>query len=1531
MRNSKYPKIALFDLTPIGHKSATGQIKLNLFGGWPKEKILGIHAAPEGSVKIAHGETRHNRNLGEAFEEIQKFDPDIIFYRPLPDNKILHEFAMTVIHATDKPLATWIVDDWPASLAVSDSDFFRKMDKDFRYLLSKSAWCCSISESMSKTFEKRYGVKFDAVANGVDPEDWKRGNLKKAQDALFKVRYAGGLAENMNRDSVIRLAQAIESLSVDYPISFELLTREHWWDTVKSEIGDFKSISVDTKMRTAPRYRSWLMNSDCVVIAYNFDEASLRYIADSFANKLPECLASGSVVFAHGPRDVASIAYLDKHDCAIIVDQPDQAIIKNALVELMNNADEQNRISSQGRKIALKNHNLGEAREKLYSKLQSISPSSIENNTIGGDRTKKTRPVKKFEFETYSRQQATSLDEVHLIYELFNHTTPKTMIDVGAHRGGSSERFADKNWKIFAFEPDPTNRKVFKRRLGQKKNITLDSRAVGEHSETATDFYASKESSGISGMLAFRDSHYKVASVDVTTIERVAEDNNIKHIDFLKIDVEGFDYSVLKGVPWGRLKPDVVTCEFEDAKTLLLGHDWEEICKYLVSHGYTVYVSMWHPVIRYGIPHDWNTMKKYPCDVSDKKGWGNILAFKNDPGEAAIAEAIGKVIKFRKPQMTKPMPASEPSFDKPNDSFAVKLRKQSPALFRVAQFGKWLLSFLKRHAIPTALLVFLALFLTISPLIFVSLAPYKLALWAVALVALASFMGVAAIAFANMMAHRIAHREVVARAELKAEILREMQTLDAKNRKIEALIDEKIYAQSDKDNLSRQRMNERLAEKIRRNNESAKRLSQNSERRIQQLDARMKTSDALFGEMDERLNATLKKDESSRQRMNERLSEKIRRNNESAKRMNERSASQLGELQHKLENVYSEYNQKFAESMVQLEERLDSYDTNRKSDLKELSIEVKQLKELEKITNVIKESVDEIALNFVENSTEISKLAADRSGDAKKIVDLHKIFERDLSEAEERSLETLKSWAGAIKADISDGDLQQRTELDLLKTSTEAQLETLKALLFDQTEKLNSALREDFSEVSNEVEELKKFKQAQSETLKALLFEETEKLTSALREDFSEVSNEVEELKKLEKMTNRIKERIDETALNLAENSTEISKLAADRLKDAKKIADLPKSFETEVSKVDERSLETLRSWAGGIRADIIDGDTEQKKEIDRLKSSTQAQMEKLNTVLSKISERIDKNSMRNSTSYSEGMNQLATRLDGLNSERNKINQSLEAALQEIQTLEQKLAKTERSVADEKTGVTYQHFNRVLTAGHVNEIKNNWLKPLKLDETRKSLAYSAERISLMERQLRGRLATSIENAVLRTLVAKSVEGRKLRVLEIGVLFGTGIAMINDVAADNFDEIHFTAIDPLEGYYGNDVPDLITKAKVNKRNLMKNIETAKISADQFTLLEGFSTEDAIIKAASKKRYDLLIIDGDHSYAGVKADFVHYAPFVKLGGYIIIDDDSAPEWPEITKYVDDELLTRDDISLVGRSWRSAVFRVIKKVKI
>lgn len=247
------------------------------------------------------------------------------------------------------------------------------------------------------------------------------------------------------------------------------------------------------------------------------------------------------------------------------------------------------------------------------------------------------------------REQHARINETNIIFNLFKEHNNKVMIDVGAHHGTALMPFLNKGWRIFAFEPDEMNYNVLVKQLFSHKNkdlITLDTRCVSNISQTGVSFYRSDQSTGISGLSAFHESHVKAQSVDTISLNEYFKKIDIFNVDFLKIDTEGYDLFVLQGFPWERFTPAVIECEFEDKKTIPLGYTFHDLAQYLVKKGYTTYVSEWHPIIRYGIPHDWNRLVRYPCVLNNIDGWGNLIAFRNPIDESELINVLNKVLKI---------------------------------------------------------------------------------------------------------------------------------------------------------------------------------------------------------------------------------------------------------------------------------------------------------------------------------------------------------------------------------------------------------------------------------------------------------------------------------------------------------------------------------------------------------------------------------------------------------------------------------------------------------------------------------------------------------------------------------------------------------------------------------------------------------------------------------------------------------------------------------------------------------------------
>jgi FkbM family methyltransferase len=80
------------------------------------------------------------------------------------------------------------------------------------------------------------------------------------------------------------------------------------------------------------------------------------------------------------------------------------------------------------------------------------------------------------------------------------------------------------------------------------------------------------------------ESYADVAVPTVTLTDLLAE-HKIGHVHFMKIDVEGFEYNVLKGNDWKKFRPEIICIE---ASRSLPGKDWRDI---LHKNGYE---QVWH-------------------------------------------------------------------------------------------------------------------------------------------------------------------------------------------------------------------------------------------------------------------------------------------------------------------------------------------------------------------------------------------------------------------------------------------------------------------------------------------------------------------------------------------------------------------------------------------------------------------------------------------------------------------------------------------------------------------------------------------------------------------------------------------------------------------------------------------------------------------------------------------------------------------------------------------------------------------------
>lgn len=175
-------------------------------------------------------------------------------------------------------------------------------------------------------------------------------------------------------------------------------------------------------------------------------------------------------------------------------------------------------------------------------------------------------------------------------YRLLKEIIPKAQVvfDIGANTGDYSQEILNINGRaeIHAFEPDP-------RAFGKlkEKKVIANNCAVGKAPGEVT-LHLHKNKTVLNSLLPLHDETLLLEKkmVQIDTTDRYAATKNISHIDFMKIDVEGYEFFVLEGARELLKKKAIDLIQFEfsgasaEARTFL-----KDFIDLLKTHGYSLY------------------------------------------------------------------------------------------------------------------------------------------------------------------------------------------------------------------------------------------------------------------------------------------------------------------------------------------------------------------------------------------------------------------------------------------------------------------------------------------------------------------------------------------------------------------------------------------------------------------------------------------------------------------------------------------------------------------------------------------------------------------------------------------------------------------------------------------------------------------------------------------------------------------------------------------------------------------------------
>lgn len=307
---------------------------------------------------------------GDFYAWVRKFDPDIIYTQPASIHLIKR--VMRLAEYLRKPIVIHMMDDWPRIMYQKGpfSVIFRKkMDRLFLEILERAKVLLAISEKMRKEYSVRYGKEFTVFHNPVDIDTWLPfSKMSYGICGPMKVLYAGRIGWS-TYDSLCEIAKAIDSLiGEEYKIEFHVVATTTSDTRLSKRLEQCGCVSVDPAIpyQECPRE---FARFDLLVLANDFNESSRRFARLSISTKTSEYMITGVPILVYAPRDFALLEYACDQGWAYGVSEHDTMKLKEALSTLYHDAGLREKLGTNARQIAIKEHDALKVREKFRKAL----------------------------------------------------------------------------------------------------------------------------------------------------------------------------------------------------------------------------------------------------------------------------------------------------------------------------------------------------------------------------------------------------------------------------------------------------------------------------------------------------------------------------------------------------------------------------------------------------------------------------------------------------------------------------------------------------------------------------------------------------------------------------------------------------------------------------------------------------------------------------------------------------------------------------------------------------------------------------------------------------------------------------------------------------------------------------------------------------------------------------------------------------------------------------------------------------------
>jgi glycosyltransferase involved in cell wall biosynthesis len=293
---------------------------------------------------------------------------EAIFTVPWSQFTIAAYFIHRITHL---PIYMYIMDDPEGARRADGSQALL-----YRTLMPRLVRACKrvwgVSHGMCEYFEKNYGVKCVCLLPPLDLDTFQRKSAesKVSADGTLHVVFTGSIY-SAQVDSVRRLVRVVDHYSGRNGDSDAKMRLTLYTDAPVKALERLGVMGKNVRRDEVKHedIANVLARADVAFLPLSF-ESNMRHIVEtSFPSKIAEYLASGVPILVHAPSYSAAARYCVAHACGLVVDEPSEASLQDALLRLSTDAALRTKLSAGAIDTAVRNH---DANQIVPSFLRSI-------------------------------------------------------------------------------------------------------------------------------------------------------------------------------------------------------------------------------------------------------------------------------------------------------------------------------------------------------------------------------------------------------------------------------------------------------------------------------------------------------------------------------------------------------------------------------------------------------------------------------------------------------------------------------------------------------------------------------------------------------------------------------------------------------------------------------------------------------------------------------------------------------------------------------------------------------------------------------------------------------------------------------------------------------------------------------------------------------------------------------------------------------------------------------------------------------